>query len=414
MKVLCIFGKYTYGNPERGVSAEYAAFLPALRRLSHTVVHFDSSDRTRYLGFGELNAAVLATVHREQPDVVLTVQRDYELWVETLDAIRSTFDCATVSWATDDSWKYREVSRFIGRHYDAMATTYEYRIDAYRKDGVEHPVLTQWATTSDGLVEPMRAGQCTRDVTFVGARYGHRAKTIKELERNGIRVECFGHGWANGVVAAEDIPRIVRGSRISLNFSRAGTEKGGPNQIKARTFDVPGAGGFLLTETAPGLDAYYAIGREIEVFTDSREAIQKIRRYLAHPDQRDEIAWAGWKRTRAEHTYERRLSAVLDAAMEARRGRRTRSGPPARGGAPPAGFSALDVEPFRKALERYNRTPAALYFVRNLLIRACSLIWGRVRGRRAARRIVFELSWRLLGEPTFSAASLPGRLFPEQ
>jgi spore maturation protein CgeB len=414
MKVLCIFGRYTIGDPSRGSTAEYDAFLPALRRLGHTVVHLDSTHRTNYPSFGDFNTEVLATVHRERPDVVLTVQRDYELWIETLDVIRSTFDCATVCWATDDSWKYREVSRFIGRHYDAMATTYDYRIAAYRRDGVEYPILTQWAVSSDALVEPVRAGACRWDVTFVGARYGHRDKMVRELERNGIEVQCFGHGWANGTVPAEDIPRIVRNSRISLNFSRPGAGKSGPNQIKARTFDVPGAGGFLLTETAPGIEAYYVIGSEIEVFTDSREAVEKIKHYLADPGRRDEIAWAGWARTRAEHTYERRLSAVLDAAIEARRRRLAQGKSLACRTGWNDGFNPLDVESFRVALEKYNRIPAALRFARDLLIRICSLIWGRVRGRRAARRIIFELSWRFLGESTFSSATLPGRLFPEQ
>jgi spore maturation protein CgeB len=414
MKVLCIFGKYTYGDPARGVTAEYAAFLPALHRLGHCVVHIDSSDRAQYRSFGALNSEVVATIHREKPDVVLTVQRNYELWTETLDFIRFTLGCATVSWTTDDSWKYREVSRFIGPHYDAMATTYEYRMEAYRRDGVAHPLLTQWAATADGLTEPMPAKACMWDVTFVGACYGYRGTMAKKLAQAGIEVEYFGHGWSNGVVAAEEIPRIVRESRISLNFSGPGVWGKGPNQIKARTFDVPGAGGFLLTETAPGIETYYIIGREIEVFTNSRDAIQKIRYYLAHPEQRDEITWAGWTRTREEHTYERRLSAILDAAVEVRRQRLSKISSFAYNSGLSPALDPLDLAPFRDALARHNRTQATARFIRDLLIRVCSLIWGNRRGPRAARRVVFELSWRFLGGSTFSSASLPGRLFPEQ
>ena len=44
------------------------------------------------------------------------------------------------------------------------------------------------------------------------------------------------------------IPEIMRQSVISLNFSNSRQGR----QIKARTFEVPGAGGFLMTETAPG------------------------------------------------------------------------------------------------------------------------------------------------------------------
>ena len=49
--------------------------------------------------------------------------------------------------------------------------------------------------------------------------------------------------------------------------------------------------------------------------------------------------------------------------------------------------------------------------LRGLLVLPCSLFWGRERGARAARRMLFELSWRLAGDHTYCAAGWPGRLF---
>ena len=48
-----------------------------------------------------------------------------------------------------------------------------------------------------------------------------------------------------------------------LNLANAPT---GPPQVKARTFEVPGAGGFLLTENAAGLNAFRTGRRCIVVF----------------------------------------------------------------------------------------------------------------------------------------------------
>ena len=97
MKVLCVFGKHQYGDPSRGLGTEYAAFVPALRNLGHDVVHFESWNRKYYSNYAELNRALLETVEREDPDVMLAVQLNYEIWLETLRIIQSAGDVPKVS-----------------------------------------------------------------------------------------------------------------------------------------------------------------------------------------------------------------------------------------------------------------------------------------------------------------------------
>ena len=69
--------------------------------------------------------------------------------------------------------------------------------------------------------------------------------------------------------------------------------------MKARTFEVPGAGGFLLTENAAALEKFYIPGEEIVTFCSISELADKIKYYLNHPQERDEIARAGFSRTGA-------------------------------------------------------------------------------------------------------------------
>lgn len=391
MKVLCVFGEHQYGDSSRGQSTEYAAFVPALRRLGHEVRHFESWNRGMYHDLGDLNRKLLQTVDDFRPDVVLTVQMFFELWVETLELIRDRGDIATVSWATDDSWKYREVSRFIGHSYTAMTTTYDYVVPRYHADGIRNVLLTQWAVSSDWLLEPLPAQECRYKVSFVGAAHGDRPEMVRRLQDIGIEVICFGHGWPNGSISAEEIPRIMRDSVISLNFPNSK----GADQIKARTFEVPGAGGFLLTGNAPGLDRFYHSGNEIAVFDDFDGLVSAIRHFLAHPEERDRIARAGHARTRAEHTYEHRMAELLEFSRAAIV-RKTSSMP------------SHDIEEISKKHELTAATRA----VRWILLTVCRLIFGPARAPRAARRLLFELSWRIVGRRTFSASGLPGRLFP--
>ena len=396
MKVLCVFGKHQYGDPSRGLGTEYAAFVPALRNLGHDVVHFESWNRACYPDYGQLNQALLSTVERERPDVMLTVQLNYEIWIETLLAIKDEDRMATICWTTDDSWKYREVSRFIGGFYHAMATTYGEALPLYQRDGIRNVLLTQWAANSAYLRAPFPARECRHEVTFVGEAHGNRKQRIADLRNYGIMVSCFGYGWPGGPVPAQRIPQIMRESVISLNFANSK----GRNQIKARTFEVPGAGGFLLTEYAPGMEKCYVLGKEIEIFEGTEALEQKIRHFLMHPEERDRNATAGFERTARDHTYEMRMKAALDFALRARAG----AGPTARKTPGPT---------FEKALQAHRLTRMLKLF-RMLLVGPSIAIWGKERGPRAARRLMFELSWRLLGKRTFTAAGWPGRLFPEQ
>lgn len=393
MKILCVFGRYNYGDPARGTSPEYAAFVPALKRLGHEVHHFESWDRRNYPDLGALNEALLNEVGRIRPDVMLTVQMHYELWLETLEEIRAQGGVATVSWTTDDSWKYREVSRFIGHAYHAMTTTYSYVVPKYHADGILNVLLTQWAACSDWLAEPLAARDCGYRVTFIGTANRDRRDLVARLRSQHIDVACFGYGWPDGPLASDDIPRIMRESLISINFAASK----GESQIKARTFEVPGAGGFLLTGSARGLESFFAPGAEIALYQNFDDLVDKILFYLSHPDERDRLARAGHARVLQEHTYEQRLAEVIDFALAAKEHNKTNR----------------PTRSFAEVLEAHRPT-RSLRILRAVLMGAGKVFFGPKRGPRAARRLVFELSWRLAGRHTFTASGWPGRLFPHE
>ncbi len=404
MKILCAFGKHNYGEPGRGEGYEYSNFIPALRRLGHEVVHFETWNRTGHSSFAGLNLDFLKTVERENPDLIFCVLMHYELWLETLEIVRRRCRAVLVNWSTDDSWKYPQFSRFVAPSFDVYATTYPEALQKSTGDGLSHFLLTQWAANAEKLQEPLPADRCRYPVSFVGSAYGNRPRWIAQLAKRGIEVACFGHGWPNGPVSAVEVPRIIRESVISLNFGDSGIVMDGwiprrSRQIKARIFEVPGAGGFLLTENAGHLDDFYIPGKEIAVFDGIDDLTGKIRHFLAHPGERDRLAGAGHARTRAEHTYDRRFKDLLETA--------TRSG---HAEAASRKQSRIDFSEF-SAAAKIHETGWLLRAFRSCLLAPCVILFGRRRGPRAARRLLFEISWRLGGRRTYSAAGLPGRLF---
>lgn len=409
MRILCVFGQHNYGNPLRGEGYEYTNFIPTLRRLGHEVLFFESWNYAYYRDFLELNQALLRTIEHNRPDVVLSVMFTYEIWIETWEILRDSGIAATVNWTTDDSWKYAQFSRLVAPAFHAFTTTYPEVYTRYQRDGISNALLTQWAANSDTLQLPLPSAQCQYRVSFLGTSHGRRKVWIDALRQRGIDVTCFGYGWPNGPIESTKIPQIIRNSVISLNFANSARVWSGiiprqTNQIKARAFEVPGAGGFLLTEWADGLDQYYTPGKEIVVFSNSDELADIICYYLVHKDERDAIAQAGYDRTCAEHTYDRRLAEVLNFTLYKREEYFVRRG------LSPTG--QIDWLRFHEAAKQY-RIDKKLLYLKRALVAACSAIWGQSRGPRAARRMVFELSWRLAGSRTYSAAGWPGRMFSQ-
>ena len=396
MKILCVFGEHNYGDPVRGQGYEYSNFLPALQHLGHELAFFDSFSRSYYKDFAALNRALLEKVDSFQPDLVFCVLMGYEVWLETLMLIRNT-GARLLNWGTDDSWKYEQFSRHVSPAFDLWITTSHRAYHQAERDGFNNFMLSQWAAPADALTDPLKASKCRHSVSFVGSAYGNRKRWISELEKRGIKVDCFGYGWPKGPVASEEIPKIVRESVVSLNFGDSGLQfRGGrlyrSRQIKARVFEVPAAGGCLLTESAEYLADYYRLGSEIEVFQDLDDLATKIQHLLTDEKYRDSMAQAGYQRTLVEHTYEKRFKEFLNK-VEVREQK-----------------LSVDFKMFESIAAKHE-THWFEQMVHKLLVRPFEWIWGKTRGPRAARRFIFELCWRLCGRQTYTVSGLPGRWF---
>lgn len=396
MKILCVFGQHNYGDPARGQGYEYSNFLPALRNLGHELEFFDSFSRSLHADFAALNRSLLDAVDRFRPDVVFCVLMGYEVWLETFALIRAC-GVRIINWGTDDSWKYGQFSRFVAPSFDLWATTSNDAWQSGLRDGHRNFYLSQWAASNSNFAKPLHARDCRYQISFIGSAYGNRPRWIADLKARGFDVTCFGHGWPVGPVEAGDISRIVRESVVSLNFADSGLQFRGmrpyrSRQIKARVFEVPAAGGCLLTEYADYLEDYFVLGSEIEIFCDIDELVGKLRYLLTHHDQRNAMAWAGYRRTITQHTYEARFRELLEFI-------------PAEPCKTPVDFDAFEIS------EAAYRCGKVASLMAKVLSTPCQAIWGPLRGARAARRILFELSWRLAGRKTYTAAGLPGRLF---
>jgi hypothetical protein len=103
----------------------------------------------------------------------------------------------------------------------------------------------------------------------------------------------------------QEVGEIYSQSRLVFNTSIAG-------DVTMRVFEGTACGAMLLTDTVSnGLAELFDIGREIVVYENDTDLLENVSYYLAHEDERSQIAQAGYERTQAEHTYLHRMETML-------------------------------------------------------------------------------------------------------
>lgn len=110
-----------------------------------------------------------------------------------------------------------------------------------------------------------------------------------------------------GAGTLTEMPKIFQASKINLNITMRPIETG----LSLRIWDVLGCGGFLLTNYQAEIPEYFEIGKDLEVYENMEDLMQKADYYLHHEAERLEIALNGYEKTARYHTYEMRLAEMI-------------------------------------------------------------------------------------------------------
>lgn len=344
MKVTYVGMRYDYGDPRRGDCYEYRSFLPSLRGIEGVEVdHFPYDEILRTDGRKEMNRRLQALAGRKT-DLFFFVLYNDEIFPETIEGLTRHSGAVTLNWFGDDQWRFDVYSRFRAHLFTWCVTTDEQAVDQYRAIGAGNVIHSQWAFNHHEQEESSVAEDI--DVSFVGQAHSDRKRLIRRLRAEGFRVETWGRGWENGPLSHREMVTVFKRTKVNLNFtgsvagwSLRGAGKvlfsrradgsysirpprevmpsvrllfsGRREQIKGRNFEIPGHGGFLLTAAAEGLERYYVPGKEIGVWTDFRDLVEKIEYYLTHDAERRRMKEEARRRTLAEHTYEQRFRSMF-------------------------------------------------------------------------------------------------------
>jgi spore maturation protein CgeB len=327
VRILYVAMAHDYGEPDRGPSFEETNFRSALEGMGHELVAFDFMERARVAGKPAMRRELVAAAAEARADVAFFFLFTDELDTATIEAVRREGGGPTVNWFADDHWRFDNYTRHMAPAFDLAVTTDADSLPKYEAIGLgERVLLSQWACNRYAYTRV--STELEHDVTFVGQPHGNREKIIERLRAAGHDVECWGFGWPAGRLDHEGMVRVFSTSRVNLNLSNSSTPpntlrvrvgrllgrgpKGPPPaQIKGRNFEVPGCGGFLLTERLPHLERYFELGREVAVYDGPDDLVEQVGYWLSHDSERAAVAEAGYRRVLAEHTYDHRFEEIF-------------------------------------------------------------------------------------------------------
>ncbi len=345
MKVLFCGFKYEYGKPELGLATiEYQNFFGTLKEMPGIEASFFAIDEElKALGRDEMNRKLLHEVQQQSPDLLFCMIFQEELKKETIKYITEHTKTKTLNWFTDDHWRLPVFSRYWAPLFSNVVTTDTKALLKYQSLGIANVLQSQWAVNPKLFYPVSTQGSQQYEITFVGKQYGNRKDYVEYLKQSQLPAQGFGKGWDGGVVSTQKMLEIFSSSKINLNFTESYFDwpkqlakllikkemgKFGMNlrspisniqsllgarrrQIKARIFEIPACGGFMLTGNADGLSDYLTPGKEMAVFENKEELREKCTYYVTHEAERQQIARAGYERVIAQHTYEQRFQEIF-------------------------------------------------------------------------------------------------------
>ena len=276
------------------------------------------------------NLDVLRIAGDQQPDFTIVLKGE-SLLPETVDRLKNLTNGPVAQWCGDDPTWFPNIigaAHLYDRFYLADPT--------YAAELQPRGVCARFLPHA---VDPSAwAGQDADarsvDVIFVGdARHnmGHlpanrsRVEILEAVARAGFSLAVWGRGWeklelgyrvreANRgltMLPAAAVARAYRSAKIVLNVHHAQMREG-PNM---RTFEIPAAGAFQLTDFKARMTELFEVGTEIATYQDSGDVAATVERYLGEESTRRAIAEAGKRRVERDHTYAVRMRQLIEDSL---------------------------------------------------------------------------------------------------
>ena len=341
--------------------------------MGHEVVLFSVEEGRRAMQRGDLAACaafsqkLLETFRREHTrksfDLFFAYLMDGMVEPIAIDEIRKT-GVPTCNFSCNNAHQFYLVDE-ISPHFDYNLHSER---DAREKFLAIGAIPLWWPMASNPKYFKPYDVLRTIAVSFVGTNYALRARYIAHLLENAVSVHAYGPGWrwgaktqwrsavrryllllaslsalsqkaqarasamlaehdfsrslsarfpsnVHGPVSDDELIQLYSRSQISLGFLEV-YDQHDPSRIVTRhihlrEFEAPMSGALYCTGYMEELIEFFEPDKEVIMYRNEQELLDKVRYYLRHPNQAEIVRKAGYYRAIADHTYHVRFRKLF-------------------------------------------------------------------------------------------------------
>ncbi len=192
----------------------------------------------------------------------------------------------------------------MAKHFDIVFLAQQSHVKIFKEQGIRHVFWLPLACCPE--LYPAKELPRDIDVSFVGSLSpdeGDKRRTLLMKVAETFPNHYIGKKWPLEMGEVYSRSKIVVNSAINYD-------------LNMRVFEGMAGGALLITDPADSILELFEDGKDLVIYENGKDLIEKIQYYLAHEEERNKIAMQGQQKVLGKHTYHHRCQQIVKKVEE--------------------------------------------------------------------------------------------------
>ncbi len=274
------------------------------------------------------NHLLLEQARRFQPDLIWLPGGNRQILPTTLEALKRELDCKLLCQHGDSPIVFSHpIERAAAPLYDLVLVNDRHHGAQWRDLGARRVACLPYVAVDPSFHMPQPITDVPNDylceLGFVGTLvpgklYSERVAALESLRDFDLGIWSvhdvpaslapFHRGYALG----DKMLQVLSSFKICINAHGDTMTYG----VNLRLFESAALGVFQIVDNRPGVSESFTPGEHLVTFSDPADLQDKARYYLAHDEERQQMAAAARAHVLAHHRYDQRLARIEELLEE--------------------------------------------------------------------------------------------------